>query len=480
MLRVFTIIIITGVMSLAQGSTRPPSLPAPITAFTNVNVIPMDSERVLANQTVLVRNGRIADIGDAAKVRVPKDAQRIDGRGKFLIPGLTDMHAHLFSDGEFPDRLAGDELMVMLANGVMTIRLMIGTPEHLSLREQVAKGELAGPTIYAASPQLAGRVFGEPFNGYVVTTPEQAREAVRKAKAADYDFIKLTFFISRPVYDAVIETAKEVGLRVIGHVDPQVGLARALEAKQQIEHLDAYLEAVLKDDAPSKASVSGVSVWRMQNWASLDYIDEQKIDEVAKATAKAGIFTCPTLTFLKLAFGTGQSDEEIRTRPDYRFIPAKLREEMAGPRQRFWSAPPTEARRQQFVRVRNRLVKAIYDAGGKVMAGSDAPEWFLLYGYTLHRELKSLVDAGLSPYAALEAATRNPAEFLHALDTFGTIERGKRADLVLLDANPLADITNTEKRSGVMVRGRWLPQSELQKTLDGIAARFQKAFEPKK
>jgi imidazolonepropionase-like amidohydrolase len=447
-----------------------------VTAFVNVNVIPMDRERVLKDQTVIVRDGRIVEIGPADKIKVHIDARRVDGRGKYLMPGLVDMHAHLFSDDAFPDRLAGDELAIMLANGVTTIRLMIGTPEHLKLREQVAKGNLLGPTIYAASPQLSGRSFGENFNGRVVTTPDEARHAVRDFKAAGYDFIKLTFFISRPVYDAVIETAKETGIRVIGHVDPQVGLQRALEAGQQIEHLDSYFEAVLADNAPIKVSVSGVSVWRMPNWESLDYIDERKIAEVTAATAKARVWSCPTLTFLKLAFGTGQSDEEIRARPDYRFIPPKLREAMAGPRQRFWSSPPLEKRRQQFVRVRNQLVKAIHDAGGKIMAGSDAPEWFLLYGYTLHRELKSLVDAGLTPYAALEAATRNPSEFLNTLDTVGTVERGKRADLVLLEANPLDDIANTERRAGVMVRGRWLAEAELKQMLDAIAPRFQSAF----
>ena len=164
------------------------------------------------------------------------------------------------------------------------------------------------------------------------------------------------------------------------------------------------------------------------------------------------------------------------TSPLWKYGAVKTRLRSVGTRQRFWSSPPSEARRQQFVRVRNQLVKAIHDAGGKIMAGSDAPEWFLLYGYTLHRELKSLVEAGLSPYAALAAATRNPAEFLNALDTFGTIERGKRADLVLLEANPLTDITNTEKRVGVMLRGRWMTEAELRKMLDGIAARFQQAF----
>jgi imidazolonepropionase-like amidohydrolase len=221
-----------------------------VTAFVNVNVIPMDRERVLKDQTVVVRDGRIAEIGAANKVRVPAGALRVDGRGRFLIPGLFDMHTHLFSDGKFPDSLAGDELKIMLANGVTTIRLMIGTPEHLKMREQVAKGALLGPTMYVASPELAGRPYGDPFNGYVVTTPDEARAAVKKAKADGYDFIKLTIAISRPVYDAVIETAKEAGIRVVGHVDLRVGLRRALETGQQIEHLDSYMEAVLKDDSP--------------------------------------------------------------------------------------------------------------------------------------------------------------------------------------------------------------------------------------
>src|SRR5687767_9842484 len=137
-----------------------------VTVFVNVNVIPMDRERVLKDQTVVVRDGRIAEIGAADRIKVPAGALRVDGRGGFLIPGLFDMHTHLFSDGKFPDSLAGDELKIMLANGVTTIRLMIGTPEHLKMRAQVAKGELLGPTMYVASPELAGRSYGDPFNGY--------------------------------------------------------------------------------------------------------------------------------------------------------------------------------------------------------------------------------------------------------------------------------------------------------------------------
>lgn len=471
-------IIVLAVVCVPEGGagSAPRGKTDSIVAFVNVNVIPMDRERVLKDQTVIVRDGRIAEIGDAGRIKAPAGAMQIDGRGKYLVPGLIDMHTHLFSDDEFPDSLAGDELMLMLANGVTTIRLMIGTPEHLVLRERIAKGEMVGPTLYVASPQITGRKSGAVFNGRVVTTGDEARLAVRDFKAAGYDFIKITNYITRPVYDAVIETAGEVGIRVIGHVDTQVGVARALEARQQIEHLDAYLEAVLKDDSPIKTSVSDVGLFRKQNWESLDYIDERKVKQIAQATAKAGVYSTPTLTFFKITFGTGASDEEIRARPDYRFTPLKLRESWDKAGKRIWASPPTEARRREYVRVRNLLVKQIHEAGGKIMAGSDTPEWFLLYGWSLHRELRSLVEAGLSPYAALEAATRTPAEFLNALDTFGTVTRGKRADLILLEANPLNNIANTEKRAGVMVRGRWMPEAELRKTLDEIAPRFEKAL----
>ncbi|HEV3470855.1 MAG TPA: amidohydrolase family protein [Pyrinomonadaceae bacterium] len=444
---------------------------ARVTAFVNVNVIPMDRERVLKKQTVVVRDGLIAEVGDAKKVRVPAGALRVDGRGKYLLPGLHDMHTHLFSDEEFPDELAPDELLVMLANGVTTARLMIGTPEHLALRRKIEAGGLLAPTLYVASPHLTGKPSS---NARVVTTPEQARAAVRDFKAAGYDFIKLTTDITRPVYDAVTEAAKESGIRVVGHVDTAVGLWRALEAGQQIEHLDSYMEAVLRDDSPIKVSVSDVGVYRKANWESLDYVDDRKVEEAARATARAGVYTCPTLTFFKLPFAVEQSEEAVRARPDFRFFPRGVLESRLASRRRYWSQPPSAERRRRYLSVRNRLVKGIHEAGGKIMAGSDTPELFLLYGFTLHRELQSLVEAGLSPYAALEAATRTPAEYLKALDRAGTVERGKRADLLLLEANPLEAIANTERRAGVMARGRWLPEAELRAMLDRAAEKFQK------
>ncbi|MFN7928091.1 MAG: amidohydrolase family protein [Blastocatellia bacterium] len=242
-----------------------------------------------------------------------------------MLPGLMDMHAHLFSDDEFPDRLAGDEFAIMLANGVTTIRLMIGTPEQLTYRAKIANGEMFGPTLFIASPEFTERKGNGIFNGRVVTTPDEARAAVRECKGLGYDFIKLTTAISRPVYDAVIETAKEQDIRVVGHVDLQVGFTlyalTKVERNRHIEHLDSYMEALLRDDAPSKVGVSDMGVWRKPNWENLDYVDESKIAVLAQATAKTGTYTCPTLSFFKWNFVVPQSDDEIRARPDFRFYP---------------------------------------------------------------------------------------------------------------------------------------------------------------
>lgn len=463
--------IFAGILLTLAGA---PAAAQDVVAFTNVTVIPMDRERVLPDQTVLVHGGRIAAVGPAASVRVPAGARRVDGAGKYLVPGFADMHTHLLSDGAVPDSLAPDELAVMLANGVTTARLMMGTPEQLPLRAAVARGEVLGPTLFLASPQLAGRAYGEPyFNGRVVATPEQARAAVREVADAGYDFIKLTIFITPEVYAAVLDEAGRRGIRVIGHVDPAVGLARALAAGQQIEHLDSYFEAVLADGAPMTGSVSNHLVYRPAAWESVDWLSDAKIDSVGRATAAAGVWSTPTLTFFKLAFGTGMTDEEIQSHPGYRLLPDSLRRSMNGGRAYFWATPPSAERRARYVDARNRIVRAIHGAGGRILAGSDSPEWYLLYGWTLHRELESLVDAGLPPWAALEAATRNPAEWLGTLAESGTVEPGKRADLVLLDADPLVDIRNTQRIAGVMRAGRWMDAAELARMIDRSAVRLR-------
>lgn len=447
-------------------------------AFVGVNVIPMDRERVLLNQTVIVRNGVIAEIGDAKRVRIPAGAQRVEGAGKYLIPGLADMHTHLFTDDEFPEALAEDEFRIMIAYGVTTIRLMIGTPEQLVLRRKSANGEILAPTIYAASPQLTGR---KSTNALVVTNEAEARAAVSKSKQDGYDFIKVTTYLKPEVYEAIADEARKQNIRVVGHADSRsVGLQRALKAGQQIEHLDSYLEALLPETAPMKGSVSDIYLYNPKNWESIDYLDEKKIPELARATVQANPFFTPTLHLFKFTVGKGRTEASFLAQPDLRFYPKKTVDLWMGVSKRYLSTAAPIEKREKYIAIRDKLVKAIYDAGGRVLAGSDTPEWLMLYGYTLHLEMIDLRDAGLSNYAALESATRNPALFFGAADKTGTIEKGKRADLVLLDANPLADIANTQKRTGVMLKGKYYPQSELNQWLDEIAPRFQKALDDHK
>jgi imidazolonepropionase-like amidohydrolase len=452
-----------------QGKPSRTALAPGTLAIMDVTVIPMTGDTTLRGATVVVRDGRISEIGANRSVRVPPGARRVDGRGKYLIPGLADMHTHLYSDGEVPDSMGKYELGVMVANGVTATRLMIGTPEHFTLRREVEAGRAVGPQLWIASPQFTGK---EDVNSRVVTTAEDGRRAVKEMADLGYDFIKLTLFIPPPVYDAIVDEAKRQRIQVVGHVDPEVGVARALRAGQQIEHLDNYLESVLADSAPMKISVSDRGLFRPKNWESLDWIDETKVDRLAGETARAGIYTCPTLTVFKKAFALGQSEDEIRSRPDWTIMPAELRKLYLGAREKYWGQAASEERRMRYVEVRNRLVKAIADSGGKIMAGSDTPEWFFGYGWTIHRELESLVAAGLTPYQALAAATRNPAEFLQALEEWGTIERGKRADLVLLAGNPLEDIRNTSRIEAVSVGGRWLERKERERMIAAAVARL--------
>jgi imidazolonepropionase-like amidohydrolase len=442
-------------------------------AITNVNVVPMTADTVLRDFTVVVRDGRIATVGPSRRLTTPAGATSIDGQGKYLIPGLADAHTHLYSDDEVADSLASYELGVMLANGVTTARLMIGTPEHLKLRDDVAAGRVLGPQLWIASPQLTGR---QATNARVVTTPEEARAAVREAAEAGYDFIKITELIPRPVYEAIVDEAKLRAIPIDGHVDPSVGVMRALEARQNIQHLDGYFEAALADSAPMKASLTQGGVFRLGNWRSIDYVDDAKLARLAGATARAGVWSTPTLTVFNTAFAIGFRDEELHARPDWKLMPANFRRLYLRARQRYWSpandSVRTAERRRRYVDVRNRLTKAIVDSGGKILAGSDSPDWFMVYGWTMHRELESLVAAGLTPYQALAAATRNPAEYFGGSREWGTIEVGKRADLVLLDANPLDDIRNTTRIDAVAIGGRWLPRAELDRMIRAATERI--------
>ncbi|HYP51639.1 MAG TPA: amidohydrolase family protein [Pyrinomonadaceae bacterium] len=426
-------------------------------AFIGVSVIPMDKERVLKNQTVFIRSGRIAEIGDESKIKIPTEALRIDGRGKFLMPGIVDMHLHLPPGEGANNDLPSQQLRLLLANGVTTGRNMIGSPTNLVLRDKINKGEITGPQIFTAGP---------PLHGNNTSSVEAAVKVVNDQKKAGYDLLKVHEGLKPEVYDAIAKTAREVGIQFAGHVTFSVGLKRALAAKQtSIEHLDNYLQAaVVAPDANFEITPSQVVLGD-----TLKYIDEKKLAELARETKSSNVANNPTLTLFKLVVSDNKPEEYLKWE-EMQYIPAKMRENFAKQKAGTLNIPGSLEEKKRYIEMRNLLIRELYKAGAKIIVGPDSPQFFLVPGFATHREMQSLAEAGLSNYAVLEAATRNGAENLGMLKEFGTIEKGKRADLLLLDANPLDSIGNARRIAGVMVRGKWLSKTDLQKMLEDVAA----------
>ena len=432
-----------------------------VTAFVGATVVPMDRERLIENQTVIVANGRITAMGDASHTTVPASARRIDARGKYLMPGLVDMHAHIPAyDPANLGRLPA-VLSLLIANGVTTVRSMVGHPSHVVMRQAAARGDFLAPNFVLAAPQIAGPNAPGFFAQYALQSPSDATTRVREAKAAGFDFMKLTIALTPEVQEAVTTAARAEGLPVSGHVSPAVGLERALRSGQQIEHLDSYLEAAVAADAPAKTSVAQTSPG-----AIVRYVDSTRLRAAAAATRAAGVSVTPTLALFQFAFIGEAPADSILAWEDAQYFTPQSREAFATARATYLAnlsmARDDRARWNQF---RRAMTKALDVAGVRLLLGSDSPQQGSMLGLSVHRELAALVDAGLSPYAAFVAGTRAPAEYLGVAGEQGTVAIGKRADLVLLDRNPLENVAAFRHPQGVMLGGRWFPRAELDSML---------------
>ena len=432
----------------------PPAAPDSVVAFVNVTVIPMDRERVLRGQTVVVRGDRISAIGRTGQVKIPAGSRQVDGRGKFLIPGVAEMHAHIPS-GDLPDSLVERTLFLYVSRGVTTIRGMLGHPKHLDLRARAARGELLSPTIYTSGPSL---------NGSSVPTPGAAARTVIEQKAAGYDFLKIHPGIDGEVFDTLAATARRIGIRFAGHVPLAVGLERALDAGYHtIDHLDGYVEALVRPGAasPQDSEFFGLNLGT--------HLDNSKLPRWVQATKEARVWNVPTQVLMENLV-PAVSVEALEQRPEMRYVSRDTRSKWAQVKNSLMaesgSTPESAARTMS---VRRQLIKALQAGGAGLLLGSDAPQIYNVPGFSTHRELESLVAAGLTPYQALETGTRNVAVFFGTAQKTGTIAVGKRADLILLDGNPLADVRNTARQSGVMLRGRWMPKQEIDARLAVIA-----------
>ena len=426
-----------------------------VVAFVDVTVLPMDRDRVLEHQTVVVRGSTIATVGPTASTQVPKGAGRIDGRGKFLMPGLVDMHGHFMAGAGDPGDGAHRQFTWFLANGVTTVRGLGGPPTYLTTRDRANRGEVLAPMLYAA---------GGSIHGGSTKTGAEAAKKVRDAKAQGYDWIKTHGGFPREVYDSMIAAAKQVGIPVSGHVSHQYGLLHALESGQQVEHLDGYLAVLAGDTGEAGAWNDGQIVL---DPAILDRIDESRIPQVVAATKRSGTCAGPTLALFQIV-ASGLSPEEMAQWPEMRYVDAKMAEAFADQVRQF-DIPKAGEAAKRYLAIRDKITKALYDGGVPLLAGGDSPQFFVVPGFSLHRELEAFRKAGIPPYGVLEAATVNAARCLGAEREFGTVAAGKRADLLLLDSDPRRDLARRESIAGVMTRGRWLDRAALQQSLDRLA-----------
>lgn len=428
--------------------------PIQIAAFIHVNVVPMTQDQVLRDQTVLVEKGRIAFIGRG--IAIPEGAEVIEGDGRFLSPGLADMHSH--SDTR-------EDLKVYLANGVTTILNMGGASAGFmdSIRPGANRGALPGPHVYAAF-----RVDGSPqYNNFFVTTPDEARAIVRIAKTNGYDFIKVYNDLSPECFEALIEEGKALHVPIVGHGVTAVGLRKQLDAGQvMVAHTEEFLYTVFygpgdipEAGAPDPSKIPGAInfVLRDKAFVTADLNTYATIArQWGKPAVAAAYLHSPDVRYL------GPSDRILWAREDYK----KRRGSLDA--------------RAAFLQ---RFTKAMSDAGVPLIAGTDAPSIpGLVAGFSLHDDLKALTEAGLTPYQALATATRTPGEFIRQSlgeqVPFGTVTVGARADLVLSQENPLANLATLRRPIGVMAAGRWYSAKELSGLLQSVATEYGRASSP--
>ena len=420
-----------------------------VTAFTNVTVVPMDSERSLPGHTVVVRGQRIVEMGASNQVRPPAGARVIDGSGKWLMPGMAEMHGHI------PPNTNDAEITKVLAyyalNGVTVVRGMLGHPHHLSYREKANKGEILSPYIWTTGPSL---------NGNSLPNGQVAIETVTNQKNAGYDLMKIHPGIARGTYDTMAATAKRVGIRFAGHVPLAVGIRRALEQGQwTIDHVDGYIEGLAP--AGQQSAFFGFNL--------VGQADESKLAELVAATKSSGAWIVPTQSLFESMLG-GKTPEELAAMPEMKYWPAATVDQWKGAtgnNRGQLGVTPESAR--NYLELRRRIMQALQKGGVPFLLGSDAPQWWNVPGFSVLREMEAMAKAGFTPYQIYESGSRNVARHFNAENEFGTVARGKRADLVLLDANPLENVSNWGRRAGVMVKGTWYDAAEIQKRLEELS-----------
>jgi len=406
-------------------------------ALVGVNVIPMNTETVLSNQTILVKDGKINKIGDVNSVKIPRKAERVDMKDAYVIPGLIDLHIH-FNAGR---KNNAEQLNFYIANGVTSALCMRGSKGLRNLVEQVDSGEILGPEVFCASP-IQGNISPTP------PTYEIGQNVVRQFHKEGYDFVKVYNFIPEEGYRGIVDEAKKLNMRLVGHTVRSVGLDECLASGQHLAHMEEVIYGFFADG-----------------------LDESKIPEVTKKFKDAGTSIIATLIAYHNIIRQVDDIETMLQTPGIEYLPKVMTNSWHPPINDYLNRFDAESNRDRLkpaFAFQQKLLKSFVEADVPILLGTDAGIPIVVPGYSAHAELLELVESGMTPYQALEAGTRGAAEFLEAADEIGTIEVGKRADFIVLEKNPLNDIRNSTSILGVSIRGKWMEKPELQKLMDDI------------
>jgi imidazolonepropionase-like amidohydrolase len=445
------------------GCEQRPPLPEPAAehpgeiVFRQVNVVPMYADTVLQKQDVVVRDGIIAAMGDSGTLRWSDSALVIDAAGKFLMPGLAEMHAHVPPEND-PEAIQ-ETLWLFALNGVTTIRGMLGHPLHIGLRDDIRDGKVFGPRLYTAGPALAGDD---------IQTAESARAEVLRQKEAGYDFLKILMpALPKEAFDAVVATAREQNIPFAGHVPSTVGVQGAIEAGYaSIDHLDGFVESLV----PGIETMSWNDVGLFGLFVA-DRADTTRIPGLIQALKTQGIWVVPTQCLSERWFDPGDAPGRFLNAPETVYMSSDDLKEWADLRDNVVKSPnynPAVATRLQ--EIRRRLVYECQKGGVGLLLGSDAPQVYNVPGFSAHAELVYLTDAGLTPYEALRTGTVHVGQFLKRPD-IGVVRPGARAELILLKNNPLENVRHTRSIEGVLLGKRWMPEPYIAETLKKLEKR---------
>jgi imidazolonepropionase-like amidohydrolase len=436
-------------LSLLAGVVLPANAQRGTIMIAGVSVVPMDREEVLQNQTVIVENGRITYVG--AQRNPPTGATVVDGRGKFLMPGIAEFHAHV------PNGAVAHRALTLYAlAGVTTARGMLGQPAHLALRDSIRNGQLFGPRVLTSGPS---------FNNNSVSSPGVAITMVTDQKNAGYDLLKIHPGVPRVAFDSLAATANRLRIPFSGHVPLEVGLDAAITAKYStIDHLDGFIEAMYNGPQPLTAAVDGFF-----GLGIVRQLDTSRFQPIVERVKASGVAMVPTQILMD-NYTNDKTGEQLTSGPEFRYWLPQVVTNWRNMKNNLLEQPPAPREQQQeFTALRRRFIKTLYDSGVPFLLGSDAPQFWNVPGFSAHRELGALVAAGLTPYQALRTGTVNVARFLGEEGLSGVVRQGARADLILVDGNPLQDIANTLRISGVVVNGRWIGAAERNAMLASLA-----------